>query len=565
MDKTGTLTANRPRFHGLEALDGDDAGARLALARFVHSATSVPTKTSAALAETLPGERETPADEIVFASARKWSALAFDGGGGVWALGALETLAPHLADEGASVAQRVAGQSRDGLRVLVLARAAEATTLHDGAGEPRLPPLTTVAVVALAEELRPDAGETIAALAELGIRLKVISGDDPQTVAALARQAGVDSDGVPAVSGLELERMSPQELDATAREATIFGRVSPEQKEQLVAALVRSGAYVAMIGDGVNDAQSPKRSKLGIAMESGSAVTRNVADIVLLGDSFESLRPALVEGRRIVSGLSNAMYLFLTRVATSTLLIVSIAVVGLGFPYEPAQVSLTLFTVGIPSFFLTLWARPDPPRPALLGSLARFALPAATVTAIVGVAVYTISYEAVLGALQPSGGALPAEVIDRYEDYTGLTFGQDSSFAVAAATIEAQTMLSLFVSITAFALILFLEPPGAPVHGVDGAQPRPPPRAARGGAAGRLPRRRADACARELLRARAGGGDPGDRAVGGRGALVRGAQRGLAEESVRPAVLARGDRATRRHLSGRPARQSFKPEHPNIH
>ena len=196
--------------------------------------------------------------------------------------------------------------------------------LHDGGGEPRLPPLTAVAVVALEEELRPDARETIAGLAGLGIRLKVISGDDPQTVAALLRQGGLDSGGAPAVSGIELERMSPQELDATAREAAIFGRVSPEQKEQIVAALVRSGAYVAMIGDGVNDAQSLKRSKLGIAMESGSDVTRNVADIVLLGDSFESLRPALVEGRRIVSGLSNAMYLFLTRVATSTLSLIHI-------------------------------------------------------------------------------------------------------------------------------------------------------------------------------------------------------------------------------------------------
>ena len=286
----------------------------------------------------------------------------------------------------------------------------------------------------------------------------MISGDDPQTVAALLRQAGLDPGGAPTVSGIELERMSPLELDATAREAAIFGRVSPEQKEQIVAALVRSGAYVAMIGDGVNDAQSLKRSKLGIAMESGSDVTRNVADIVLLGDSFESLRPALVEGRRIVSGLSNAMYLFLTRVATSTLLILAIAVVGLGFPYEPAQVSLTLFTVGIPSFFLTLWARPDPPRADLLSSLARFVVPAAIVTAILGVAVYTISYQAVLGGVQSRN--FPTELIDVYEDYTGLTFGQDSSFAVAAATIEAQTMLSLFVSITAFGLILFLEPPG---------------------------------------------------------------------------------------------------------
>ena len=456
MDKTGTLTANRPRFHGLEALAGDAAGARLALARFVHSA-SVATKSSATIAEALPGERELPVDEIAFSSARKWSALAFEGGG-TWALGALETLAPWLADEGASVAQRVAEQSRAGLRVLVLAGGTDATTLHDDAGEPRLPPLIAVAVVALEEELRPDAAETIAALSGLGISLKVISGDDPQTVAALARQAGLENGAAP-VSGLELERMSPVELDMTARKATIFGRVSPEQKEQIVSSLARSGAYVAMIGDGVNDAQSLKRSKLGIAMESGSDVTRNVADIVLLGDSFEALRPALVEGRRIVSGLSNAMYLFLTRVATSTLLILAIAVVGLGFPYEPAQVSLTLFTVGIPSFFLTLWARPDPPRPDLLSSLARFALPAAIVTAILGVVVYTISYQAVLGGLQ-SSRALPTEVIAQYEDYTGLTFRQDSSFAVAAATIEAQTMLSLFVSITAFGLILFLEPPG---------------------------------------------------------------------------------------------------------
>ena len=146
MDKTGTLTANRPRFHGLEALDGDEASARLALGRFVHSA-SVATKTSAALAVALPGERETPADEIAFASARKWSALAFDGGEatpgrGVWALGALETLAPSMVDEGASVAQTVAEQSRAGLRVLVLAHAADVTTLHDSGGEPRLPPLT---------------------------------------------------------------------------------------------------------------------------------------------------------------------------------------------------------------------------------------------------------------------------------------------------------------------------------------------------------------------------------------------------------------------------------------
>jgi cation-transporting ATPase E len=179
--------------------------------------------------------------------------------------------------------------------------------------------------------------------------------------------------------------------------------------------------------------------------------------MVLLGDSFRALSPAFTEGRRIVAGLSNAMYLFLTRVATSMLLILAIAVVGLGFPYEPAQISLTLFTVGIPSFFLTLWARPDPPPPELLGSLARFVIPAAIVTGILGVAIYTVSYEAVLNGV--NSGNFPREAITVYEQYTGLPAGRGAGFARASASIEAQTMLSIFVSLTAFALILFLEPP----------------------------------------------------------------------------------------------------------
>src|SRR4051794_2442951 len=214
-----------------------------------------------------------------------------------------------------------------------------------------------------------------------------------------------------------------------------------------------------MMGDGVNDALALKRAKLGVAMESGSAVTRNVSDIVLLGDAFGALRPAFNEGRRIVTGLSNAMYLFLARVVTSTILILAISVVGLGFPYEPAQVSLTLFTVGIPSFFLTLWARPEPRRKDLLGRLARFVIPAAVITALIGVAVYTISYQVILDLA--GSHAVPPAVLGNYEDATGLRAG-GSGFAVAAATIEAQTMLSIFVSITAFTLIVFLEPPGRP-------------------------------------------------------------------------------------------------------
>jgi cation-transporting ATPase E len=462
MDKTGTLTANRLGFYALQSLSGmDENTVRIRLGEFARSAT-VTNKTSVALANALPGEKHVPADEIPFASARKWSALAFDAGArrGAYVLGAVEMLSPFLPPQTVApdspLSRQVAAWSEMGLRVLVFACNAEATTLHDDFGQPRLPLLTPLAVVALADELRDQAKETIAEFTRLGVSLKIISGDNPNTVAALARQAGLPAD-VKLISGPELAQISPAEFDQAAAEATIFGRISPEQKEQIVAALIRLGNYVAMMGDGVNDTLSLKKAKLGIAMQSGSSVTRNVADMVLLGDSFAALRPAFTEGRRIVGGLSNSMYLFLARVATSTLIIIAISMIGLGFPYEPAQVSLTLFTVGIPTLFLTRWARPQPPRPDLLRSLARFVIPAAIVTTIFGVVIYTLFYNLILNGV--SQQVIPPRVVARFENYTGLTYNVDAEFGAAAATIVAQTALSIFVSLAAFGLILFLEPP----------------------------------------------------------------------------------------------------------
>jgi cation-transporting ATPase E len=462
VDKTGTLTANRFHLHGVHALDGaDEVAVRRRLGEFARS-SSVANATSLALADGLDAEGHPVADEIAFAPSRGWSALAFHEGDGrgVWALGAVDSLAPFLADgsadEGSPLAGHAATWSGRGLSVLLFAHADGATRLHDEAGAPGLPTLVPAAVVALEDELRPEARETLAEFVALGISPKIVSGDDPRTVAAVARQAGLPAD-LRSASGPDLEAMSPEEFDRAASEVTAFGRLSPRQKERLVASLTRQGHYVGMMGDGVNDTLALKQAKLGIAMEGGSSVTRNVADMVLLGDSFASLRPAITEGRRIAAGLSNAMYLFLTRVAVSTLMILTIAVVGLGFPYEPAQVALTLFTVGIPSIALTLWARADAPRPDLLRSLTRFVLPAAVVTAIFGTAIYTISYEVVLDAVRTA--AFPREVLETYEDYTGLPFERKGRFGTAAATIEAQTMLSLFVSYTAFVLILFLEPP----------------------------------------------------------------------------------------------------------
>src|SRR4029079_17170909 len=330
-----------------------EATLRLRLGTFARSASTSNT-TSEALAAALTAEPQAPGDEIPFASARKWRALAFDGGAqrGVYALGAVEMLAPFLpanavAEDGV-LARQVGEWSHRGRAAPLFASNPDATSLHDAAGLPQMPPLTPLGLVALADELRPQAKETIAAFANLGIQLKIISGDNSQTVAALAKQAGLPAN-LRLVSGPELAQLPPAVFDQVAAETTVFGRIAPEQKEQIVASLIRQANYVAMMGDGVNDALSLKKAQLGIAMESGSNVTRNVADMILLNDSFAALLPAFTEGKRIIGGLSISLYLFLARVVTSMLLIIAIRMIGLGFPYEPSQVALTLFTVGIPT------------------------------------------------------------------------------------------------------------------------------------------------------------------------------------------------------------------------
>jgi cation-transporting ATPase E len=462
MDKTGTLTANRLLFHAIRPLaDLDEATVRVRLGTFARSASTSNT-TGEALAAALPADQQLPTDEIPFASARKWSALAFEGGAqrGVYALGAVEMLAPFLPAgalaENGTLACQVVEWSDRGLRVLLFAANPGVTSLHDADDQPQLPALTPIALVALSDELRPRAKETIAAFTDLGIQLKIISGDNPQTVAALAKQAGLPAN-LRMATGPDLAQMAPALFDQVVAETTVFGRIAPEQKEQIVASLIQQGSYVAMMGDGVNDALSLKKAKLGIAMESGSNVTRNVADMILLNDSFAALLPALTEGKRIVGGLSISLYLFLTRVVTSMLIIIAISMIGLGFPYEPSQVALTLFTVGLPTLFLTWWARPVTPRPDLLWRLLRFVLPAAVVTMIFGVGIYTFFYEFVLRGV--TSYHIPPDAAARWEAYTGLTYKVDEGFGEAAATIVAQTALSTFIAFASFGLILFLEPP----------------------------------------------------------------------------------------------------------
>ncbi|MEM7115310.1 MAG: HAD-IC family P-type ATPase [Chloroflexota bacterium] len=460
MDKTGTLTTNALEFDALfpltNALSEAEIGRRLGL--FVNSASSQ-NKTSEALATAFPTEPQTPLDEIPFASARKWSALSL--GSGTYALGAIEMLAPYLPAEAtvpsSPLQQQAAAWSDRGLRVLFFARNSEVTTLHEGEAI-RLPALTPLALVSLRDALRPFAAETLSTFEQLGIDLKIISGDNPRTVAALAKQAGLKNTEL--VSGPEIANVSATELRDVVNTTSVFGRITPEQKQAIVDALITQGHYVAMMGDGVNDVLSLKKAQVGIAMQSGSQATRNVADMVLLQDSFGALRPAFNDGKNIVGGLMRTMYLYIARSFAYALVVIGIAMMGLNFPFEPAQISLTLFSVGIPGLFMALWARPIRLKESLLRSLVRFTLPAALLMMLFGLAYYTFFYYSIQNNLLTNTD-IPPRLIAMFEEQTGLSYTSDDpeQFTTAAATIMAQTMLSIFINYAGIVLLLFLEPP----------------------------------------------------------------------------------------------------------
>ncbi|QYN33854.1 HAD-IC family P-type ATPase [Pseudonocardia sp. DSM 110487] len=437
-DKTGTLTTGRLTLTEVRPLD-DGLDARAVLGRYAASVAH-PNLTCTALAAALPGEVWPLRDEIAFTSSLRWSGqVTVDGT--AWVLGAPEVLAPHL--RSGIDDEVVADPTNRGLRVLLLARATRpGAPLRGRDGRPALPALTPVALVVLADDLRGEVLESVRRFRDKGIRITVLSGDDPRTVAALATRAGIDAG--PPVAGPVLDTLDDDALDELVEHATVYGRVTPEQKERVVDALRRRGHHVAMLGDGVNDARALKRAHVGVAMRSGSPVTRDVADIVLVDDSFAALLPARAEGRRIIDGLSTSLYVFLPRVAVQGLIILITAALGLAFPYTPAQGGLTALTVGLPALCLTMWARPTAPDPHLLRDLVRFVAPVAVVTATFGTLVYALLH-AWLHA-----GAMAA--------HTGVT-RIEPGFVEAAATLGAQTGMSTFTTLASFMLLVFLKPP----------------------------------------------------------------------------------------------------------
>ncbi|HLZ25351.1 MAG TPA: HAD-IC family P-type ATPase [Ktedonobacterales bacterium] len=446
LDKTGTLTTNRFKVAETLALRGTEAEFRSQLGSYAASSSDT-NRTLDALREAFPAVAQTVVDEVLFSSAHKWSALtlAESGGPQLYVLGAPDILESHL-----RAGQSLPGEAQTwvsrGYRLLLLARACTGHRLQAD-GNAHVPDrLDALGVVALSDELRHDAARTLAEFAAVGVQLRLLSGDDPRTVAALALQAGMSSDAK-LVSGPDLAGIDPASLIELLAGNTIFGRVTPAQKEMLVNSLRARGKYVAMIGDGVNDVLALKAADLAIAMQSGTAAARAVADMVLLKDNFGALPFALHEGQRIRGGMHAILKLFLTRVLYMALLIVMLAVVDIGFPFAPKQNALvTLLTVGLPTLALAAWARPMEPREHA-SSVFHFVVPAACALAVTGFSVYI-------------GYLLLGPVL-------GFHLATDATNSPESRSV-ARTALTTLSILCGLLLIMFVQPHGVPVPGWRG-------------------------------------------------------------------------------------------------
>ncbi len=341
LDKTGTLTSGNLSFDHLEALSGDEAQCARRLGAALH-AVGGSDATSRALMPRFPAPDCRAGRTAPFSSARKWSGAEIDDEAVI--LGAPQFVLPEMAE---ALKRRIADLASDGMRVLLLA--ASSCPLPEEGLPPGLAPL---ALIVLTDEIRPEAGETLAFFAHEGVEIKVISGDDALTVASVAQRAGVrGADRFVDASTLSGEAAL---RDAASRYA-VFGRVTPQQKRMIVRALKEEGHTVAMTGDGVNDIPALKEADCSIAMASGSDAARHVASLVLLDCNFASMPEVVMEGRRVIGNLRRSASLFLTKTVFSFLLSILSLVTGAGYPFIPIQ--LTLFStaaVGIPSFLLAL-------------------------------------------------------------------------------------------------------------------------------------------------------------------------------------------------------------------
>ena len=391
LDKTGTITTGNivvaELLHlGQESGSKDDPQAQASPERLlaaVGASDPDPNATQQAIAKAYP---EAPSWQLTgtvpFSSARKWSAAQFSPELGAQPIAVYMGAPEFLLDEHESeISAQVAEQAEMGRRVILLATAAELT------GENLPTDLEPRALVLLEDEVRSDAHETLQYFVEQGVTLKVISGDHPGTVAAVARRAGVPDAG----TGIDARDLpeDEQELAEFVAKHTVFGRVTPRQKRAMVKALQSQQHVVAMTGDGVNDVLALKDADMGIAMGSGSGASRSVAQLVLMDDKFSSLPSVLAEGRRVMNSVERASNLFIYGTVYAVLISLTVSVAGAEFPFLPRHLTLVrALSVGLPGVFLALAPDHRRSRPGFLPRVVRFAVPAGLIAGTASLIVY---------------------------------------------------------------------------------------------------------------------------------------------------------------------------------
>lgn len=418
-DKTGTLTDNSMQVSEIRPLsDSEEAPAVL---RAMAHWDDHPNDSMQAIRDWAEESSDEPTDweqtgEVPFSSDKKWAGMSF-GEHGHWVLGAPDV----LTEEGTDIAEEAEEAGATGLRVMLLATSHKPVEeladvpssefVADGVIEP-------CALVILEQTIRPDAADTLQYFEDEDVSVKVVSGDNAQSVGAVA--ASLDMEGadhpydarelpdiptdayaekvsklgnrVPAAhaeaAAVARER-SVMEFSTDVEHHTVFGRVTPEQKRFMVGALQHSGHTVAMTGDGVNDVLALKRADIGVAMGSGSSAARSVAQIVLLDNKFATLPSVVAEGRRVIGNIERVANLFLTKTVYSVLLAILVILVQVPFPFQPIHVTITgWFTIGIPAFLLSLAPNKARAKDGFVSRVLRLAVPSGIIVGSVTYVTY---------------------------------------------------------------------------------------------------------------------------------------------------------------------------------
>ena len=397
LDKTGTITDGGIAFNRLVMLDSANAAAEQAATQALYDCCNEeqPNGTGQAVLAGLKAQgygAGAVESRVPFSSARKWSAVRKSGE--TWYMGAPEVIISALEGDYSSVLQQVNEYANDGNRVLLVARSTAPLSPRSGlrgaveganvSDDPQLDPKAEpMALVLCSEKIREDAERTLAWFREQGVRCRVISGDNPVTVGAIARRVKLTGDHEPvAMDAREL----PEDVNELARvleNVDVLGRVLPDQKKAIVQALHTQNHVVAMTGDGVNDALAIKEADLGIAMGNAAPATKAVAQVVLVDSKFSHLPDVVARGRQVMANMERVASLFLVKTVYSALISLGVVLTQIPYPYLPRHITyIGALTIGMPAFILALAPNTRRYIPGFLKRVVTFALPGGIATAL---------------------------------------------------------------------------------------------------------------------------------------------------------------------------------------